>query len=714
MVEAMPGMSPAQPRSYRVASSLSVPEHGSVPLGMFDLAAFSLSDMLTCSAGLRDAAADASTMEQVGTAIVRYLYDHLLDKRSGERSLALVRFYKTQPYEQIEPGLQDFVRAAVGEPRSLGGVNCLTLLATAGDEPAWNDRHASRSHKAIPLVSTQALRGSPMVLQLVRQLGLDPQDLIEPDPALFRDMDEASYNVFYVPEARGSEYVPAQNEFVLPHGIRSVLGFGGVLPTGSLFAVVMFSKIVVPAETADAFGSVALAVKLSVLPFAEGPIFDSEHPLELDRDAAEARELRLLRSEAAALNQLLAVRQNSVLAQSLRLEQAVQAAEERATDLAASREALSQSEAQKAAVVRSALDAIIAMDARGRIVEFNPAAVETFGYEEDAAIGQPLVDLLIPPGLRERHIEGLAHYLETGEGPVLNHRIEIRGMRADGTEFPIELTVTPVAGSHPPLFTGFVRDITQRHQAEADLVESRERFAHIARTLQESLLPPSLPEIPGVELAAVYLPAGLGNDVGGDFYDVFEIGRNDWAFTLGDVCGKGAQAAALTALARYTVRAAAIRARRPSAVLAVLNQAIHRQHPDQFCTIAVARMRVQPRGIRLSVASGGHPPPLLVHPNGHISELADAGLLVGPFPDWHGSDRHTLIHPGDTFVLYSDGVTEARADQEQFGEDRLKDTLAAHAGRTPPAVAGALRDAVLDFASSPSDDIAILVARIAG
>src|SRR5437867_2620810 len=163
-------------------------------------------------------------------------------------------------------------------------------------------------------------------------------------------------------------------------------------------------------------------------------------------------------------------------------------------------------------------------------------------------------------------------------------------------------------------------------------VENARLFAErsrVARALQQSLLPPQLPQIPGVEVAARYHAAGEGIDVGGDFYDLFRTAKDDWAILVGDVCGKGADAAALTALARYTVRAAAMQARRPSRVLTTLNDALlaeasRRASPDErFCTVAYTRLRPVAKGIRITTASGGHPQPLVVSADGRV-ELACA------------------------------------------------------------------------------------------
>lgn len=138
--------------------------------------------------------------------------------------------------------------------------------------------------------------------------------------------------------------------------------------------------------------------------------------------------------------------------------------------------ALRQSEERLRTVLESALDSIIAMDHEGRIVEFNPAAQKTFGYQRREAIGEILADLIIPAPLRERHQRGLSHYLATGEGPVLGKRIEMRAMRADSSEFPVELAITRIGSQEPPMFTGFIRDITERKQAEEMLRSSEERY----------------------------------------------------------------------------------------------------------------------------------------------------------------------------------------------------------------------------------------------
>lgn len=644
-------------------------------------------------------------MEEAANAVVRFLYDELRDKERDQRALSLVRLYKTHPYDELEPAVRAFAdELAPGEP--LTGKPCLTLIATAGDEEDWNDRRASHRHQAIPLASAAALDQAPMVYQLVRQLGLEPADVLEPDPELFLRTHDRAGGVFYVREAAGSPYVPAQ-DFVDRCGIRSVIGFGGVLPSGYMFAVVMFASVDIPPTTADTFATLAFAVQLALLPFVGLRLLDSD-PHRTSEDPRWGQTLANARS--AALGHLLDARQDVVIEQSLRLQQAVRDAEDRADALARSQFALAKSEATKSAILDAALDCVVTMDANGRIVDFNPAAVNTFGYAREDARGKLVGDLLVPERMRAEHVAGVRRHIDTGDSRIIGQRIEISALRADGSEIPVELAVTEVRIDGVPVFSAYVRDITERLRAEAALREAGERYAHIARTLQASLLPPALPPIPGVEVASTYRAAGEGIDVGGDFYDVFQIGDAQWGIALGDVMGKGTEAAAVTALARYTLRAAAMRAGPPSAVLAVLNDAINRHDTERFCTVVFGRLRL---GLpcHLTLASGGHPPAILRTGTG-ASGIDVGGPLLGPFPQWAGAERHITLNPGDTVVFYSDGVTEARRGDDLFGIPRLIALLERTQDLDAAKTVALIEDTVLDFADSPSDDLAVVAIRV--
>ena len=676
---------------------------------MVDRPTFGISSLLQAGTRLRNLGTDATSMEEVAGATVDCLREQFVDKATGRSALSLARFYVTKRSDELEPELQDFARAAAPDTFPDRNVVCLTMLATAGEEPAWNDRRASIGHKAIPLPSVQTLRRSPMIARLVAQLGIDAKQVVAPDPVLLPDLVGRTYNVFYVREARDSPYVPDQDGFVIPYGIRSVVGFGGLLPDGMLFAIVLFSTVHIPVEAVDAFSTIALSVKVALLDHVGGPTFSgrtARPPGPADQSTlAQA----VAESKLVTLSQLLDVRAAFVEQEATRLELQAAETEERRKELVASRAALELSEARKSAILEGALDCIIGMDARGRITDFNQAAEATFGYQRDEVIGEVLADFLVPYAMRERHRLGLADHLLTGAGPIIGRRIEVNAQRRDGTEFPVELTVTQIAGIQPPQFTGYLRDISARRQSDAELAASRERLAHIARTLQNSLLPPSLPEIDGIELAAAFRPLGDGYDVGGDFYDAFELGDGSWALVLGDVCGKGSEAAAITALARYTVRAAAMRSRRPISVLATLNDAIHRQHPDTFCTLAYATL--EPATGVVELALGGHPHPLLLDAAGRTRPLGQPNRLLGPYDHWTGTTETLTLEPGDTLLLYSDGLTDARVGRDFYGDQRLIEVLGSTSGLSADDAVRVIERDVFDFASVLNDDLAILAAR---
>ena len=238
--------------------------------------------------------------------------------------------------------------------------------------------------------------------------------------------------------------------------------------------------------------------------------------------------------------------------------------------------------------------------------------------------------------------------------------------------------------------------------------------SHIARTLQRSLLP-RLAEIPGIEVGVEYLPMGQENEVGGDFYDLIHTEGERCLAVIGDVCGKGAAAAAVTALTRYTIRAVAMREDEPSTILRGLNEAMLRQLGDeQFCTVACARLEPAPGGFELDVARGGHPAPLLVRADGYIEAVVPAGRALGVFLDPGLAVQKVRLGPGDAAVFYTDGITEARGpDGSFFGERRLRDLLRACVGLDAPAIAEKMRDVTLEFGEGNlRDDLALLVLRV--
>jgi PAS domain S-box-containing protein len=256
-------------------------------------------------------------------------------------------------------------------------------------------------------------------------------------------------------------------------------------------------------------------------------------------------------------------------------------------------------------------------------------------------------------------------------------------------------------------------DLARRAALMLDNARLYAEREEVAETLQRSLLPPDLPEVPGLDIGARYLPAAEGLTVGGDFYDVFELDLDHWGVVIGDVVGKGAPAAAMMGLARYTVRTAAMAETRPSALLRTLNDAIVRQtRESMFCTACFAHLHREPSGVRVTLSAGGHPLPYVIRADGSVQTLGEPGTLLGIFDDPALTDRTTDLAPGDALVLYTDGVTDERRGDEDFGEARLVETLARSAGLDAAGIVDAVVAAVESFRSgSAHDDIAVLVIR---
>jgi serine phosphatase RsbU (regulator of sigma subunit) len=233
--------------------------------------------------------------------------------------------------------------------------------------------------------------------------------------------------------------------------------------------------------------------------------------------------------------------------------------------------------------------------------------------------------------------------------------------------------------------------------------------------LQQSLLPERLPEFAGLDLAARYRPAGDGTELGGDFYDAFEVDDDRLVLTIGDVTGKGAGAAAMTGLTRHTLRAAAMFESRPTAMIGTLNRALlgQRSARGKYCTVAVARLTRADHGARAEVSCAGHPLPLVLRAGGTVEPVGRPGTLLGWVPDPNHHDVAVDLAPGDALVLYTDGLTEARTPEGLLGDERLAAVLSACAGFGAGAIAARLEHAALSpQRHRPRDDVAIAVARV--
>lgn len=239
----------------------------------YDLSRFGLGDMLKSSLRLREATAGAATLEMSAQRVCRFLYDELHGPDST-RACALVRCYMTQPFGSLDPELQQFATRLMDGGKPDASMKCLALLATIGQAASWNSRFLSLGHRAIPLPSPEIVEKAPMISQLIKEMGLELSSVLRPSPDVVQELAGKRHGVFHVEEAAGSPYIPAQQEFVERYGIRSVLGFGGVLGTGELFAVILFATVHVPVNAAQRFRTLALDVKSSFNKFSESDVFN--------------------------------------------------------------------------------------------------------------------------------------------------------------------------------------------------------------------------------------------------------------------------------------------------------------------------------------------------------------------------------------------------------------------------------------------------------
>lgn len=237
--------------------------------GTLDVSDFSVGGMLRAGIAIRKVARGTVSLEEAAGAVVRYLYEHCVDNATGAPSCALVRFYKTHAYSGLEPGLRRLVEAQMEGEEIMPTLRCLTLMASAGDESAWNSRHESRAHRVIALPSAERVRAAPMILRLIDDLGIDIESIVSGADATHHGTDRRTYDVFHVEDALGSPYIPAQRDFVIPYGIASVVGFGGLLRTGEMFAVVLFSRARIPSASAARFRAIALDIRSSLFSFDE-------------------------------------------------------------------------------------------------------------------------------------------------------------------------------------------------------------------------------------------------------------------------------------------------------------------------------------------------------------------------------------------------------------------------------------------------------------
>ncbi|HEX3337081.1 MAG TPA: SpoIIE family protein phosphatase [Jatrophihabitans sp.] len=354
----------------------------------------------------------------------------------------------------------------------------------------------------------------------------------------------------------------------------------------------------------------------------------------------------------------------------------------------------------------------------GTIVKVNQTFLTLVGYEREELVGRLRFAQLLSVGGRIYH--------ETHYAPMLRmqgaaHEIALDVVRRDGTRLPVLVNsvLERDPDGHPVVVRTAVFDATQRREYERELLRAKERAeasearaTALARTLQQTLIPPTPPEIPGLDLAARYRPAGDGSEVGGDFYDVFQVGVGDWVVVIGDVCGKGVDAAVVTALVRYTLRGVAVEHARPAQALMLVNQVLRRHGTARFCTVAFIRLRQAGTGWECLVSSAGHPLPMVRDAAGAVREVGRPGTLLGVIDDPPLHDVPVALNPGDTLLVYTDGVPEARNGTEFYGDQRTAAVLARERGAAAELAAALLADTLAFQDGTARDDIALVVLRV--
>lgn len=358
----------------------------------------------------------------------------------------------------------------------------------------------------------------------------------------------------------------------------------------------------------------------------------------------------------------------------------------------------------RSAVVESMADAVFVLDAFGRVVDVNPAAVELAGRGRGELLGRLVRDLM-----------------DTSDSAMVgpNGLVLADPVTGDPRTFDVsQQALTDISG-RPAGELVVLREVTQRVRDQQRLQQVLDDRSRVAATLQASMVPANLPAVPGCELASLYVPAGDGSEVGGDFLDVFSLDDRTWAFVLGDVSGKGADAAAVSAATRYTLRALADPGSSPAATLRAVNAVLQAQTTaERHCTLVHGHLRppgeddVPGAPVRITLSLAGHHWPLVLRADGEVEEVGTLGTALALFDDPELHDAEVDLGPGEVLCVFTDGLVEARRGREQFGSERVAELLRAHRDRSAEGMAGALLEAVRAFHGEElADDLAMLVVR---
>jgi sigma-B regulation protein RsbU (phosphoserine phosphatase) len=355
----------------------------------------------------------------------------------------------------------------------------------------------------------------------------------------------------------------------------------------------------------------------------------------------------------------------------------------------------------------------VEQDPDGTIIAANVRFLALVGLPAAAVVGTLPFAAFLSVGDRIYHE---THYRPTLKMHGEVHEIAFGLVRPDGSTVPVLVSSNVGGSADRPIIRTIVFEARERRSYEQELLVARQeadraeaRSSELAHTLQQTFVPPAPPIIDGLDVVAEYRPAGDGSEVGGDFYDVFQIGGGEWVIVLGDVVGKGVEAAALTTLVTHSLRAIAMQTDAPSEMLTLLNRALLAAERDRFCTLVVLHLLRRDDHWLGTVSVGGHPLPILRDREGAVRELGTPGSLVGALDDPHFVDDRFVMQDLDSITLFTDGVTEARDGSDWYGGQRLAQMVA----ETPDSrdvPRRVLHDVMQFQGPAARDDIAILSA----
>jgi serine phosphatase RsbU (regulator of sigma subunit) len=696
-----------------------------------DLSDLGLADVVGCAATLRASTAGATSMEAAAAAVVSSLRGAFTDPESGESQLVLARMFSTERLGDLPPDLQALAQSQLaGEAGP--ELRCLTLLGTDGDLPPWRDRRQSVGHRAIPLPSADTVRQAPMIAALVTELGLDLDTLVYGTPTIGSRSD---FSVFLVERAQGSSRVPDQR-FVREHRVASVLGFGAQLPSGHVFAVVLFTRVPVVRVTADLFRIIAVSAQLAMLEFAGASLFEGQPGRMVD-----GVEMTLARLEA--LEQLLEVHETTSADQTRRLEESIR--QLRRQDIRLRREAeiietlhrvggLLSAQLELEPLVQLATDAVVEVTGAEFGAFFYNAAAEgdearllyAISGVERAAFDRfpmPRPTAIFGPTFDGSHIVrsdditaspqyGLSapfHGMPPGHLPVRSY-LAVPVITQDGR----------VAGG---LFLGhaevgvfdlraerLVTGIAAQTAAGLDNARLYRRERDTALLLQRQLLPHELPPVATLEASHRYLPGAAGVDVGGDWYDIIALPEGRAALVIGDVMGRGVRAAATMGQLRTAIRAFATLDLPPAAVLTHLNQLVLQLTDEQIVTCVYALFDSGDGSLLL--ANAGHPPPVVIATDGSVGTVPTAlDPPLGVLATTYGQHQMHLTY-GDALLLYTDGLVENRQRSADEGLTELCSLLESEGdgARDPERLLDLLLGRLTQGVAH-DDDVALLLVR---